>query len=229
LKIAITADPAIPVPPLLYGGIERIIDMVINGLVKQGHEVTLFAHKDSKVNCTLIPYKASSNSINDTIINTYTINKTLLTQKFDIVHSFGRLAYLLPQMPLSIPKLMSYQREPTLSPITKAVKLSARETLMFTGCSNYITNKIKPYADAYTVYNGIDISKYIPKTVVDADAPLIFLGRIETIKGTHTAIEIARRTNKKLIIAGNIPANDHGYFNEQIKPFLNERITYRPG
>lgn len=226
MKIAITADPAIPVPPLLYGGIERIIDLVINGLMKQGHEVTLFAHKDSKVACTLVPYKTQGSSINDTIINTYTINKVLLANKFDIVHSFGRLAYLLPQMPLSIPKLMSYQREPTLKQISKAVKLSARGTIAFTGCSNYITNKIKTSAATHTVYNGIDISKYIPTIKIDEDAPLIFLGRIEEIKGTHTAVEIARRTHKKLVIAGNIPENGHAYFNEQVKPFLDERITY---
>src|ERR1700744_882119 len=164
--------------------------MLVHGLVKQGHEVTLFAHKDSKVNCRLVPYKAESNSAKDTLLNTYTINRTLLADKFDIVHSFGRLAYLLPQMPLHIPKLMSYQREPTVSQVAKAVKLSAKGTLAFTGCSNYITDKITAYAPAHTVYNGIDTNKYILTTTVDPDAPLVFLGRIEPIKGTHTAIEI---------------------------------------
>ena len=226
MKIAITADPLIPVPPLLYGGIERIVDLLVHGLMKQGHEVTLFAHRDSRVACRLIPYKAESNSAKDTLLNTYTINKVLLADKFDIVHSFGRLAYLLPQMPLHIPKLMSYQREPTVSQIAKAVKLSAKGTLAFTGCSNYITDKITTYAQAHTVYNGIDTNKYILTTTVDPDAPLVFLGRIEPIKGTHTAIEIARRTGKKLVIAGNIPDNEHGYFDTEIKPFLDERITY---
>ncbi len=129
-------------------------------------------------------------------------------------------------MPLHIPKLMSYQREPTISQIAKAVKLSAKGTLAFTGCSNYITDKITAYAPAHTVYNGIDTNKYILTTNVDPDAPLVFLGRIEPIKGTHTAIDIARKTGKKLVIAGNIPDNEQGYFDTEIKPFLGERITY---
>jgi len=226
LKIAITADPLIPVPPLLYGGIERIIDMLVHGLMEQGHDVTLFAHKDSKVDCRLIPYKAEGSTAADLVKNTYVINKVLLAGKFDIVHSFGRLAYLLPQMPLHIPKLMSYQREPTVSQIAKAVKLSAKGTLAFTGCSNYITDKITAYAPAHTVYNGIDTHKYILTATIQADAPLVFLGRIEPIKGTHTAIEIARETGKKLVIAGNIPDGEQSYFDTEIKPFLNEHITY---
>ncbi|MDB4927010.1 glycosyltransferase family 4 protein [Mucilaginibacter sp.] len=226
MNIAITADPVIPVPPKLYGGIERIIDLLINGLVKQGHTVTLFAHKDSKVMCKLVPYKTTGNGIKDNISNALIINKTLLSNKFDIVHSFGRLGYLLPQMPLSVPKLMSYQREPTISQIKKAVKLCAKDTLAFTGCSNYITDKLKPFAQAYTVYNGIDISKYHASATVNTGAPLVFLGRIEAIKGTHTAIEIAQKTNRKLIIAGNIPAQEQDYFDTQIKPSLNEQITY---
>lgn len=44
MRFAITADPELPVPPKLYGGIERIIDLLVRGLVARGHEVTLFAH-----------------------------------------------------------------------------------------------------------------------------------------------------------------------------------------
>jgi len=51
MKIAVTADPMLPVPPRLYGGIERIIDMLVRGLVDRRHEVTLFAHEDSEVPC----------------------------------------------------------------------------------------------------------------------------------------------------------------------------------
>lgn len=226
MKIAITADPELPVPPVLYGGIERVIFMLITELVKSGHNVTLFAHKDSNVPCRLIPYKSTSNNLGGTIINCFTINKVLFSQKFDIIHSFGRLAYLLPQLPLKIPKLMSYQREPTLNQIKKAVKIAAKNTLAFTGCSNYITDKIKCFAEAYTVYNGVDTLKYNASTTVPDDAPLVFLGRIEPIKGAHIAIEIALKTNKKLVIAGNIPTNHENYFNDKIKPFINKNITY---
>ena len=52
----ITVDPYIPVPPRLYGGIERVIDMLVRGLHERGHEVTLIAHPESAAHATLIPY-----------------------------------------------------------------------------------------------------------------------------------------------------------------------------
>jgi len=226
MKIAITADPEIPIPPKLYGGIERIIFMLIENLVEQGHEVVLFAHKDSAVPCKLIPYRSTGTDKKSLLINGFLINKILFSQSFDIIHSFGRMAYLIPQIPRHVPKLMSYQREPTTDQIKRAMKLSVRNNMAFTGCSDYITNKIKPFAKADTVYNGIDTNKYNPTLHVEADAPLTFLGRIEAIKGTHTAIEIANKANKKLIIAGNIPANEQNYFNEKIRPHLNKDVEY---
>jgi hypothetical protein len=59
MHIAVAADPRIPVPPKLYGGIERIVDMLVRGLVDRGHDVTLFAHEDSDVPCRYVPYSAT--------------------------------------------------------------------------------------------------------------------------------------------------------------------------
>lgn len=227
LNIALTADPELPVPPELYGGIERMIDMLISGLVEKGHQVTLFAHSDSVTAAKLLCYPGkSSTALSDTLKNTWLINKTLFNNKFDIVHSFGRLAYLLPQLPALLPKLMSYQREPTIGQIKTAARFASKNTLAFTGCSNYISRQIEPFAQSFTVYNGVDTGFYSCKEVVDDDAPLVFLGRIEPIKGAHTAIETANKTQKKLIIAGNVPAGNELYFKEKIQPYLNEHIQY---
>jgi glycosyltransferase involved in cell wall biosynthesis len=227
LNIAITADPELPVPPLLYGGIERIIDMLIKGYTGKGHNVALFAHEDSVTGAKLYAYKGkSSRSKSDFIKNSWLINKTIFSEGFDIVHSFGRLAYLLPQLPFRIPKLMSYQREPTLAQIKTAIKLAYPGSLAFTGCSDYISKQINPYAPSFTVYNGVPFDTYTFKEYVKEDAPLVFLGRIEPIKGTHIAIEVAKETGRKLIIAGNIPGEYSDYFTNEIEPFLNDQIQY---
>lgn len=227
MKIAITADPEIPVPPLYYGGIERIIGMLIKSYVDMGHEVTLFAHEDSITPATLIPYQGkTSNKFSDIIKNSTLINRHLFTKKYDIIHSFGRLLYIFPQLPRAIPKLMSYQREPTISQIKKAIKLTAKHTLTFTGCSAYISKQILPFAPAYPIFNGVDLGIYNFRAEVGADAPLVFLGRIDPIKGTHIAINVALATRKKLLIAGNIPVEYQTYFDEQIKTMLNEQIMY---
>lgn len=226
MKIAITADPEIAVPPLYYGGIERIIHMVISELVGLGHDVTLFANGHSSVPCKLEAYSSVGNSKVTIAQNAWLIAKKTAFKKFDVIHSFGRLAYLLPLMPLKIPKLMSYQREPTLQQVKRAMLLARNGSMRFSGCSNYITNQILPSAPADTVYNGVDFSKYSYTESVEEDAALVFLGRVEPIKGPHTAIEIALQTNRRLIIAGNIPDGQQAYFDKEIKPFLGEQINY---
>ena len=56
LSVLLSADPYLPVPPRLYGGIERIINLIIEGLVRRGHRATLIAHPDSTAPARLIPY-----------------------------------------------------------------------------------------------------------------------------------------------------------------------------
>jgi glycosyltransferase involved in cell wall biosynthesis len=128
--------------------------------------------------------------------------------------------------PLKVPKIMSYQREPSLAQVSKAVRMARKNSLVFTGCSDYISKQLTGIAESYTVYNCAPIEKYTLTEKVEEDAPLMFLGRIEDIKGTHIAVEVARRTGKKLIIAGNIPADKESYFDQRIKPFLDDRIRY---
>lgn len=227
MKILLTADPEIQVPPILYGGIERIIYSLVNSFVKQGHQVTLCAHPDSQVSCRLISWKgAKSQSRLDTLKNMVTLSTLVYKENFDVVHSFSRLAYMTTVFPTKVPKVMSYQREPSLSQVKKAVTLSKKNSIVFTGCSDYITNQLKTVSTAYTIYNSVSSETNILSEKVEPDAPLMFLGRIEDIKGTHIAIEVAQKANRTLIIAGNIPAGKEKYFEERIKPHLNDRIKY---
>lgn len=203
-----------------------MIDLLITELLLEGHSVTLFAHRDSKVACKLIPYPSIGHGIRASILNSWQINKTMMRDNYDIIHCFGRLAYVLPLLPMQLPKLASYQREPTIKQIVRAGWMSKTGTLAFTGCSNYITDRIKPFGPAITVYNAIDVNKYPPNYVVAEDAPLVFLGRIEPIKGTHLAIDIALKSGKKLIIAGNVPPKEQAYFDCFIKPHLGDQVRY---
>lgn len=227
MKIAITADPEIPVPPLLYGGIERIIDMLVRGLVARNHEVTLFAHPDSSVSCHLIPYAGGSSTGRvDTLRNMAAISGHVLKGKFDIVHSFGRVAYLWPLLALPIPKLMTYQR--AIAP--RSIKwghILSRGTLHFSAISEWMMRDVKKLGNWHLVNNGVPMNFYdfVPK--VSDDAPLVFLGRIEPTKGTHLAIEIAKKSGRKLVIAGNIPFEYQSYFDEKVKPHLDGiQFTY---
>lgn len=226
-KIAVTADPELPVPPKLYGGIERVVDMLIRGLMARGHDVTLFGHPNSDVPCRLVPYPgASSLSRADTLRNMLSISRTVIGGGYDVVHSFGRIAYLLPLLALPIPKLMTYQREVTPRSVKWGHMLS-RGTLHFSAISQWMMQDTQALGDWHLVYNGVPMGVYDFSPTVAVDAPLVFLGRIEHIKGTHLAIEIALRTGRRLVIAGNIPREYQSYFDEKVKPHLDGgRITY---
>ncbi len=77
---------------------------------------------------------------------------------------------------------------------------------------------------AATVYNGIDIDafKYAPK----AENYLMFSGRITPAKGVKEAVQIAIQSKNRLLIAGNLSKQDYWYFDEHIKPYLDDKVLF---
>lgn len=121
---------------------------------------------------------------------------------------------------MSIPKLMTYQREITRHTVRWANTLS-RGTLWFTAISNA---QMRPVADIgiwRVVYNGVRLELYEFRPDPGPQGPLVFLGRVEEIKGPHIAIEVARRTGAPLVIAGNIPSEHHAWFESNIAPHID--------
>ncbi len=216
-------------PPKCYGGIERIIHLLVCGLVEKGHDVTLFANGESTVPCMVIPYESAGRSAAGELASS-TLHMAAETRRrrFEVIHSFGRMAYLASVLPTRIPKIMSYQRPITRNSVIWGKRLSLG-SLHFTACSRQMTEPVRDLCQFHVVYNSVSPSSYTYRPLVEADAPLVFLGRLEHIKGTHIAIETAKRTGRRLIIAGNIPAGDihRKYFDEKVGPHVDgERIQY---
>lgn len=226
MHIALTADPELPVPPRLYGGIERVIAMVAAELTERGHRVTLFAHPESSAAADLVPWPGrSSRSRYDTARNTLTLWREVRSRRVDLVHSFSRIAYLLPLLSLPIPKLMSYQRPVTRRTVQWGHALS-RGTLEFTAISRWMMQPVANIGRWHLVPNGVPLATYPFVADPGPEAPLMFLGRVEAIKGPHLAIEVARRTGLPLVIAGNVPPEHQGWFDAHIAPHLDERIRF---
>jgi glycosyltransferase involved in cell wall biosynthesis len=217
MKIFVTADPGLPVPPRLYGGIERVIALLVGGLHARGHDVTLFAHPESEVEADLVPYPGRDHSASATALNAALIAREVRRRKPDIVQSFGRLACLLPILPWRVPKVMSYQRQVTPRTVRWARRLSGG-TLTFTGCSRRLIASVAHLGPWNVVYNAVPLAHYQWTRSVAPDAPLVFLGRLEFIKGPHVAIDVARQAGRRLILAGNVPeaAEHQRYFRETI-------------
>ena len=232
MRIAVTVDPYIPVPPVHYGGIERVVDFLVRGLVERGHEVTLFAHPESRTRARLVPYGvAPHRGRTERAMELWQVGSKLWTlrNELDMVHSFGRLAALLPILPLrSLPKLQSYQREIPREGVRRAHRL-AGDSLGFTACSASMYSGKSLPGHWTTIPNGVDVNAYTFVPEVPPDAPLVFLGRIERIKGAHNAIEIARASGRRLVIAGNVVRSgpDASYFDDEIAPAIDgDRVRY---
>jgi glycosyltransferase involved in cell wall biosynthesis len=227
LRIALTADPELPVPPVHYGGIERIIDMLARGLVARGHEVIVLAHPDSATAGRLIPWPGgASRSAIDSSRNAAILARHVLAKRFDLVHSFSRVGYLTPILPLPIPKLMTYQRQISPRSVRLGQTLSGG-TLWFSAISRWMMRDVEKIGTWRLVFNGVPLATYEYRPDPGPGAPLVFLGRVEEIKGAHVAIEIAKRTGAPLVIAGNVPPEHRGWFDRNIAPHLDgERISY---
>lgn len=227
LNIALSADPEIPVPPKLYGGIERIVDMLAKGLVERGHKVTLFAHPDSTSAGTLVPWPGgTSQSRMDTLRNASCLYRHVSGSGFDLLHSFSRIAYMTPLLPTRLPKIMSYQRD--ISPrTTRLAERLSRGTLNFTAISQWMIQPVRHIGRWHLIPNGVPMHTFTFRSEVAADAPLVFLGRIEEIKGPHLAIEIAKRTGRRLVIAGNIPPEKRAWVDAFVMPHIDgQQISF---
>lgn len=223
LRILLTVDPEIPVPPTDYGGIERIVAMVENRLVAHGHEVFLLAHPDSRPRGTLIACRGGvSRSRVDTLSHMRQVWATCAAKKIEVVHSFGRLAYLLPILRWPILKVQSYQREVTRRSVVWGRRLS-RGTLLFTACSAHCALSAGDGGEWHVIFNGAPRDVFTATERVAPDAPLVFLGRLERVKGPHTAIRVARASGRRLVLAGNVPSDPPAqtFFENEILPHID--------
>jgi glycosyltransferase involved in cell wall biosynthesis len=233
MKILVVMDPGILVPPKGYGGHERLVEMFALEYTRLGHEVHLLVTEGSNVpGCIVHPlgkvgFPPKKWDARRAIPKAWHFLWKHRNQ-FDLVHNFGRLAYLLPILNHPIKKIMTYGREITSRNIQVMNKFPNRN-LVYTGCSNNLISRVKAGGRWEAVYNAIRFDQYTLQAQVHVDAPFIFLGRIERIKGCHTAIQVALKTNQNLIIAGNISPlpEEQQYFEAEIKPYIDDcQIKY---
>jgi glycosyltransferase involved in cell wall biosynthesis len=215
----------IPVPPDGYGGIERIVDSLAGEFRRQGHVVGLVAKAGSR--CPVDSFFAwPGNDVGgllDTMRNGWALRHAARCFCPDVIHSFSRLAYLYGVLPTGTPKLMSYQRHTGPSAARNGLRLAQRGTLQFSGCSEFICWQGRPGGgEWHAIPNFVDLKKidFVPR--VHGDAPLIFLSRVESIKGPDLAIDIAQRSGRRLLIAGNRAGSgpESRFFVEKIAPRL---------
>lgn len=224
LKILLTADPFLPVPPPFYGGIERIVHGLAQELRTQGHRVGLVAHQSSTSEVDFFhPWRGTDPRGVEMIIGQgLALRRAVEAFRPDLVHSFSRLLLLLPLLLQRVPAVMSYQRD-TGGWRNRVASRVGGGSFAFTGCSEFIAAKGRAGGGRWiAIPNFVDVRSYrfVPK--VAPDAPLVFLSRFESIKGAHAAIRIALGARRRLILAGNRVDTAEGfeYWSQSIEPFI---------
>jgi glycosyltransferase involved in cell wall biosynthesis len=220
-------DPGILIPVKGYGGHERLVEMLAKEYTALGHNVSLLVTDGSYVkDCTVYGlgkagFPPPLSDRKKTMVKAW---KFLWKHRneFDLIHNFGRLAYLLPVLNCKVKKIMTYGRIIRGRNI-KYFNYLPNKNIIFTAPSNWCVNTGNISGKWATVYNSIDFSKYSTTTNLPDNAPLIFLSRLEKLKGAHEAIEVALATGNKLIIAGNISTypEEQEYFKKEIEPFID--------
>ncbi len=227
MKIAQVSPLYESVPPKLYGGTERVVSFLTEELVREGHDVTLFASADSVTSARLVSscrraLRLSENCRDPLAYHLLQIQQvSKVAHCFDIIHF--HIDYLhfalsrvtgIPQLTtlhgrLDLPDLMPLYLEFADMPVVSISK-AQQKPLSF---ANWVGN----------VYHGIP--KKSCRFYPEKGEYLAFLGRMSPEKRPEQAIDIAIRSNTPLKLAAKVDPADREFFTAKVKPLLNHPLV----
>jgi glycosyltransferase involved in cell wall biosynthesis len=228
LRIAQVAPLYERVPPVRYGGTERVVAFLADELVRRGHEVTVFASGDSSTRAKLIAPTPTALRLDPEATDSLSPHVIELAQvfqrsgDFDVIHChvdylafpFGRFVETPTlhtlhgrlDLPFLAP-IFRYFRDVAVVSISDAQRAPLQHLdVAWTG----------------TVYHGLPLEKY--PFSAGGGRYLAFLGRICPEKGADVAIEVAKRAGLPLKIAAKVDAVDRAYFEQTIRPLLDHPL-----
>lgn len=210
-------------PPRQYGAWETVASNIAEGLVAHGWDVTLFASRDSvtsaRLHCVVDHGYEEDPAVDPKVAEYLHISEAFEhAAEFDLIHSHYDFMALTYSRLVKTPVLTTIHgfSSPKIMPVYDKYRdgyfVSISDSDRAPGL-NYLA----------TVYNGIDLSLYPLQESAGND--LVFLGRIHPDKGVHLAIEVARLSGRRLIIAGII--QDASYFRREVEPHIDDqKIRY---
>jgi len=227
MRIAQVAPLAESVPPKLYGGTERVVSWLTEELVRQGHEVTLFASGDSETSASLVPSVPQGlrlAGVRDHTASTLAMLSDVLRRanEFDVIHfhvdllQFPMFQHLFHKCVTTLHGRLDL---PNLHPIYRAfpgmplISVSDSQRRPMPPLVNWLA----------TIDHGL------PTTLFPFERGggeyLAFLGRIAPEKRPDRAIEIAKRFGIRLKIAAKVDPVDEEYFARVIEPLLDDPLV----
>lgn len=219
MRVAILSSIAWRTPPRMYGPWEQVASTIAEGLFQRGLDVTLFATGDSITRGNLEwvcdrPY-AEDNRIDPKVAECLHISHLMeQADRFDIIHNNFDFLPLTYSRLIDTPMVTTIHgfSSPEIVPVYKKYNAS----VAYISISDADRHSELDYLR--TIYHGIDQDEFPFRN--EKDPYLLYFGRIHPDKGTHTAIEIARRSRHPIKIAGLV--QDHDYFETQVKPHIDD-------
>lgn len=229
LRIGVLAPITHSLPPDGYGPWERVAYETVEGFVELGHYVTLFAPNGAQTSAQnfvpTVPTALTGSALDPRLTEELHIARameTAMEEKLDVIHSHLHVHALgysrLIGCPLVStlhgvawnevhhPFLEEYREQPFVS-------ISDSERRFLPGL-NYVA----------TVYNGINLADF--ELTVQKDDYLLFAGRLAPEKAPDLAIEIARLSGHRLLIAGATEPRHQSFFEEQVESRLGDGVEY---
>ena len=224
MRIAILSPIAWRTPPVHYGPWEKVASLLTEGLVQRGHDVTLFATGDSVTHARLHAVCARGYEEDQTIIPK--VSECLhISELFDHAEEFDMIHNHFDFLPLTYTGFAHTPVVTTIhgfsSPNILPVFRKYNQKTFYVSISNADRDPDLDYIR--TIHHGIDLREFDFQPY--PEDYLLFLGRFHPDKGAKEAVEIARASGRKLVMAGII--QDEAYFNEHIRPAIDDdRVTY---
>lgn len=216
------------VPPKLYGGTERVVSYLTEELVRQGHDVTLYASGDSVTSARLratcarglrLEGRTSIGSLAQHLLQLETVMQE--AEQYDIIHSHVDI--------LSFP-LIRRQPTPAITTLHGRLDIPKQfplfrefDDMNLVSISN-AQRRPMPWASwIQTVHHGLPSDLYHPE-----ERPgkyLAFLGRVSPEKRVDRAVAIAKKAGIPLRIAAKVDPADQEYFNTKIRKLLDDPLV----
>jgi glycosyltransferase involved in cell wall biosynthesis len=211
------------VPPKLYGGTERVVSYLTEELVRQGHQVTLFASGDSRTSAELVPVCDRALRLDPQRPASPALHTLMLEEvfkragSFDIIHCHTDCIHL---------PLARRSPVPVLTTLHGRLDLPGLDSLFREFSDQPVTSisdaQRRPLPDANwagTVYHGMPLDLHTPS--YSPGKYLAFLGRTSPEKRLDRAIAIARASGIPLKIAAKVDLEDRAYFTSCIEPLID--------
>jgi glycosyltransferase involved in cell wall biosynthesis len=226
MRIAQVAPLSLPVPPGRYGGTERVVYDLVEGLVARGHDVTLFASGDSRTSARLVstvPCALWQETAADPIAADFLQHAEVFRRaaEFDIIHthtSYRAFPYI-EQSPAAVVTTLHGRLD---TPQMQAI-LQIHPQARLVSISRAQQASAPDAAWAASIHHGLALHDY-PFDPHGGEG-LLFLSRMAPEKAPHVAIDLAVEAGMTLTLAGRVDPIDKAYFQRDVQPRLGHPLV----